>query len=278
MPFPWTNYSHLSVQSKFCCMFHLTPFNRYSCHFWLFTIVNLTVTWYLKSNVPIIWKCPSQWFVLISELLLQIVHGSVNSDNATLELNSLQPSIYHTDKFVVGNPEVVQSPVGMGIRCTAEDRVTFVYPLTEPMPCPFDLNQCPDGFTFTMWFRAEPSMSNLYKDYMSLGTAFKMYRPPDTRLDFSWTNDGYRWWNGIRVPEEEWVHVAIVWNFTHTVAYLNGENYRVLGRQTSSQSARVENEIRFSDDKPGNYSVGRIDFWSGRASPVFIWKLYQNGL
>ena len=120
MPFPWTNYSHLSIQSKFCCIFHPTPFNRYSCHFWLFTIVNLTVTWYLESNVPIIWKCPSQLFVLISELLLQIVHGSVNSDNATLELNSLQPSIYHTDKFVVGNPKVIQSPVGMGIRCTAD--------------------------------------------------------------------------------------------------------------------------------------------------------------
>ena len=210
-------------------------------------------------------------------MLLQILHINGTSDDTTLQHRGLQPSIPYSERVTIGNPRVVQSPVGYGMRFTAHDRVVFRYPVTDPIPCPFNITQCTEGLTLSLWLRGE-IMSNEYKTYINIGSAFYMYRVPmQNRMDFSWyTHKEYRWWNTIIFPENEWVHVALIWDMTHTVSYLNGEKYREVARQSSTLSAVIGHEVRLFDSRPGNYSVGGLHFWSGRASPVFIWRLYQG--
>ena len=211
---------------------------------------------------------------------MQILHTNDTSNNATLESHRLLPSIHYIEMEVSGHPRVVQSPVGPGIRCTADDHVVFRYPLSDPMPCPFDFTGCVEGLTLSLWFRGEQTTSTKYKSYIRIASVFNMYRAGlPNRLDFRWhTHKKYRWWNSVTFPENEWVHVALICNSTHTVSYVNGGKRREWPRMSSSKPVAIGHEIKLDDPKAGDYSVGRLDIWSGRASPVFIWRLYQESL
>ena len=218
----------------------------------------------------------------ISGLLLRLLDLNETSDDTILELRGSQPYLSDEERVIVGNPKVVQSPVGYGIRCTTTDHVIFRYPVTDPMPCPFNIAECQEGFTLSLWFRWEKTAYTGYNEYIRIGGAFSMNRLPlKPRIDFSWYAlmiKKYRWWNTITVPENEWVHVALIWNITHTVSYLNGEKSLEFPRRTTTISAAIGHEIRLVHVKPAIYSLSGLRFWSGRASPVFIWRLYQEGL
>ena len=219
-------------------------------------------------------------FCVFSGLLLQILHLNGTSYETTLESRGLHPYISHNERIIVGNPRVVQSPVGYGIRCTLNDYIIFRYPLTDPMPCPFNILECQEGITLSLWFRGEKIGSTGWRSYFRTGGDFTVYGiPREPRIDFNWyTHKGHRWWNGINFPWNEWAHLALIWNITHTVSYLNGEKYNERPRSPSTKSVVISNEIRLAGSNPANYSLSGLRFWSGRASPVLIWRLYQEGL
>ena len=113
-----------------------------------------------------------------------------------------------------------------------------------------------------------------------MGNVFYLYRPGMvSRLRFIWyTHKEYSWFNSMNIPVDEWVHIVLINNDSHIISYYNGGLRGVRARKTSGRSIVVTNEIKFLDPRPGNYSVGRLAFWSRRVSPVFVWRLYQEGL
>ena len=219
-------------------------------------------------------------FCVFSGLLLQILDLNGTSYETTLESRGLHPYISHNERIIVGNPRVVQSPVGYGIRCTVNDYIIFRYPLTDPMPCPFNILECLEGITLSLWFRGEKIGSTGWRSYFRTGGDFTVYGiPREPRIDFNWyTHKGHRWWNGINFPWNEWAHLALIWNITHTVSYLNGEKYKERLRSPSTKSVVISNEIRLAGSNPAHYSLSGLRFWSGRSSPVLIWRFYQEGL
>ena len=148
------------------------------------------------------------------------------------------------------------------------------------MPCPFNITECREGVTFSLWFRGEKTTSNMYKNYIMISNVFNMYRlPMQSIMDFAWySHKGEYCWNRVSFPDNQWVHVALIWDTTHTISYINGEKNMKKAMVSQSGSVVIGHEIRFVDPRPGNYSVSGLSFWSGRASPVFIWRLYQEGL
>ena len=113
-----------------------------------------------------------------------------------------------------------------------------------------------------------------------MGSVFYVYRPGmSSQLRFRWnTHKEYSWFNSIMIPVNEWVHIVMIRNDSHIISYYNGGFHRVRVRETSWRSVVMTNEIKFLDPRPGNYSVGRLAFWSKRVSPVFVWRLYEEGL
>ena len=203
------------------------------------------------------------------------------SDNTDFEFPRLEPLIHHDNIVTVGNPSIIMSPVEDGIRCTVDDQVVYTFPITYPIPCPFDITECQDGFTLSLWIRDESGPLADYRNYMKIGDSFSLYKPSHhPQLAVRWnTHRAYTWYNSVPLSEDVWVHLAVAWTDTDTTSYIDGEMYQIYPRQTSEESVVIGQEIQLSaDTNPGTFSIGKIEFWSGTASPSFIWWLYQEGL
>ena len=226
------------------------------------------------------WNVPQNHPYSFSDLRLQILHANGTHHNTTAEYSGLESSILHDEMVIFGNPMVVKSPVGTGIRCTAQDGVVIRYLLSDPLPCPFNITRCGVGLSFSMWFRGEKTTFTRYKNYIKMDNVFCVYRPGmSSQLRFRWnTHKEHSWYNSIMIPVNEWVHVVLIRNDSHTISYYNGGFRGARARETSGRSVVMTNEIKIADPRPGNYSVGRLAFWSRRVSPVFVWRLYQEGL
>ena len=85
----------------------------------------------------------------------------------------------------------------------------------------------------------------------------------------------------MAIPSGEWSLVAWVMNNTHNVRYINGVGNDPQLKTPVNLPATINNELYISDRNrfhSSNFSVGPIRIWAGRLSPVYMWRLFQEGL
>ena len=208
-----------------------------------------------------------------------------NLTDGTLSLNShgMEPLFNQAEVVITGTPSVVTSPVGKGIHFTDRDGVCYKFSVSEPWPCPFDINECTTGLVLSIWFRWEYVVSNYYRIYITLGGAFKVYRASTITSDvvsLRWYfNRKYSWFSSFRLVPGKWHLIMCMVNNTHSVSYLDGLKTKTLQKEVRNIGSVMTNDLHFNRNlDAGNFSVGQIQLWSGRRSPVFMWRLYQEGL
>ena len=63
------------------------------------------------------------------------------------------------------------------------------------------------------------------------------------------------------------------------MGYVNGLKTVQKLKETRNKPSDIKNEVYFNQNlNAGNFSVGPIQLWAGGKSPVFIWRLFQEGL
>ena len=199
--------------------------------------------------------------------------------NVTFGYRDHQPLLNRGDVTVTGNPKVVQGPFGNAISFTEFDMMLYRFDMTEPFPCPFNILRCQEGFTLNLWIQLKNATLDRHRSYLKLGNSIfikKFVVPYVVRLNMFAAHS--KWYNEVHVAEE-WVHIAVIWKLTESLSYMNGQKmYQYLPIDTA-RSEILSNELWFSSDSnPGKFSIGNVELWSGMKSPVFIWRLYQDGL
>ena len=197
--------------------------------------------------------------------------------------SDLRPFFDHVEIITTGDPRIVSSPVGTGIRFAAEDRVSYKFPVSEPWLCPFYINQCPAGITLSFWFQCDSVVSNYYKYYITLGNTLLLYkqRTNPSKVHLRWNVDNqFSWYSNVDIHPDQWHLITWIVNHTHNVVYKDGVKYRTRLKGPFDWSPeRKGNTLHMNEYlNNGNFSVGPMQFWSGRKSPVFMWRLFQEGL
>ena len=236
------------------------------------------------SKMSIYFKQISNEFIIcISGLLLYIPNSNLTVGSVDFNLTEPQPHFEQTEVTIQGNPEAVPSPVGNAIRFTDGDRVSYKLAISEPWPCPLNFSKCLTGVTLSFWFRWEFIVGDNYRHYITMGNTFRVYRRPritSTMISMRWKIDSeYSWWAGANVVPREWNLVTWMVNRTHNVVYLNGLKHKTRSIKSKVILGGINNELYFNRNlKVGNFSLGQMKLWYGQKSPVFIWRIYQEGL
>ena len=215
--------------------------------------------------------------------MLHIHDYNTTEENTNLKRNKLQPLFNYAEVDLTGNPTLVDSPVGNGIQFTNDDHIGYKFNVSEPWPCPFDINQCFAGFTMSVWFKWEYVVSSYYRYYITLGDTFKVYRASDTTqsvISLRWNVDGqFTWFCGSEGNPGKWNLITWKINHTQTVCYLNGLKDYEKVKEMRDYPSYISNEIHFNKNlNAGNFSVGPLQLWAGGKSPVFILRLFKEGL
>ena len=219
----------------------------------------------------------------LSDLLIHVPNSDITRGNLSVSALDLHPLIDQVEVDIVGNPAIVQSPTGNAIRFTGRDSVIYKFDVVTPWPCPFNVSQC-RSFTVSLWYWGGENILTDFQYFLKMGNTWTIYRRPgQRRLSIRWeTYAEFTWYNTFaNVPQEEWVHLSVIWDKFQTVAYLNGRKKRIYPRKVDNggRSIVMARELLLSgDDQTGNVSMGTIQIWSGKKSPVFLWRLYQEGL
>ena len=214
--------------------------------------------------------------------MLHLANSNTTEGNISYT-SGCTPHLDHVEVMVIGNPRIVPSPVGNGIHFTDSDYVGYKILVSEPWPCPFDINQCQKGVTLSFWFRWEYVVSTYYRKYITLGNTFQVYRASgitNTMVSLRWNVDRkFSWYFSANPIPGEWNLVMWKVNDTHSVGYLNGLKRYTRLKETRSNPSDIVNELHINPHlNAGNFSVGQMQLWFGGKSPVFMWRLYQEGL
>ena len=215
---------------------------------------------------------------------MHIPNSNLTAGKVNLSPTGLQAIYNEAEVVITGNPTIVASPVGNATRLTPADRVQYLFPASAPWPCPFDINKCPSGITMSLWFRWEYfAIVPRHRWFISLGSSMYLYRPNkvySNLLSLRWVVDTRTLlYGGFHVTPGEWTHMLWVVNTTHYAFYING--LKVITRTAlSKRFARgLGRKLSLNEALDmGTFSVGQINLWAGRRSPVFMWRLYQDGL
>ena len=128
------------------------------------------------------------------------------------------------------------------------------------------------------WIHMKNATMGMYRNYLKMGTSIivKKYVIPHL-VRFNMFADNYKWYNKADVAGE-WVNIAVIWKLTESLTYVNGQKMSKMARHNSGVSGTMSKELQFSDSNPGEFSIGNVQLWSGVKPPVFIWRLYLEGL
>ena len=215
---------------------------------------------------------------------MHIPNSNITEGKVKLSTTHLQSFYNEADVFITGNPTAVTSPIGNGTRLTPNDRVRYMFPVSAPWPCPFDINQCPNGVTLSIWFRWEYFVIILQqRRFVSLGNCMYLYRPNkvnNSLLSLRWVvNTRKLLYSGFSVTPGKWTHILWVVNTTHAVWYMNGLKGNIKAVLNKQLPRGLGRKLSFNEALDmGTFSIGALNMWAGRRSPVFMWRLYQEGL
>ena len=203
----------------------------------------------------------------------------------TRNISYLQPLFNEAEVITIGRTKVIDAPVGIGIRYTKRARTVYKFPVVEPWPCPFDISQCSSGLTLSLWFNWDYVVSSYYRYYINLGAGLSVYKASaQTKVVISlrWVSRHKEsWYYGSEGAAGKWNLITWKLNNTHTVGYLNGfKKFEKTKRRLKRIPAGViDNELHFNSRRnAGKFSVGPMHVWAGSKSPVYTWRMYQDGL
>ena len=202
----------------------------------------------------------------------------------TLNTADPRPLYNQAEINITGNPTTTICPVGNGIQFADEDHVVYKFPVSEPWPCPFDINNCSTGFTLSFWFKWDYIVRSYFRFYISLGDTFSLYRARAVTasvVSLKWKADGkFAWFYAARCYPNRWNLITWKVNHTHSVGYRNGlKIVERLKNPPKVLTSGITSELHLNKNlNAGNFSVGPMQLWAGGKSPVFIWRLFQEGL
>ena len=261
----WGGVGGMEILSTFVPYHSLIYLQLNRAHHWLLSSYQL-----LHISVQ---SCPS-----ITGLLISVPVTNKSEANITFGNHETQPLFNKGDVVVTGSPRVVQGPFGNAVSCTKLDRVVYRFDVVEPFPCPFDILQCRSGFTMSFLIHLKNATMGNYRNYLKMGNSIIVKKNVIPHLvRFNMLADNYKWYNEV-IVSGEWDHIAVIWKPTGSLSYVNGQKISKHARHYSGVSASVSKELQFSDSNPGEFSIGKVQLWSGVKPPVFIWRLYQEGL
>ena len=218
-----------------------------------------------------------------SDLLLRLPNSNLTEGNLSLSTPEFQPLYDQAEVSITGNPATVSSPVGNGILVTNENRIVYKVNVAQPWPCPFDFYQCTAGVTVGIWFWWDSMILRHKKknDILSLGSVFRFYKG-HKNIDFIMrsNNNTGSWFGMPKLAPGKWNLIMWMMNDTHFVYYVNGfkQKTKAIGPDRGIDT-KATNEWRINQDlNAGNFSLGPVQVWSGRKSPVLMWRLFQQGL
>ena len=222
--------------------------------------------------------------IFVADLLMFIPNTKPTDGNVILNPTEVKSFYQQAEVVITGNPTTVASPVGNATRLTPADRVLYMFPVSAPWPCPFDINQCPSGITMSLWFRWEYFVIiPQHRRFISLGSCMYLYRPNkvyNNLLSLRWVVDASNMlFGGFQVTPGEWTHISWVVNDTHSVGYTNGSKGNTKSKFKKRLPRGLGRKLSLNEALDvGTFSVGPIHLWGGRKSPVFMWRLYQEGM
>ena len=195
----------------------------------------------------------------------------------------IQPFFKQTEMTVIGNPIIVTSPIGSGIHIVDNGKIIYKFFVSVPWPCPFDISRCPNGFTLSFWYRWEYVVSNYYSHYVTLGNTFTVNRPPNEPNDvmqMRWNVDRkFSWFTGLPVITGKWNLMMWMVNRTHNIGYVNVIKFETRLKEERRRLVNISDELHINTNRnAGSFTVGQMRFWAGHKSPVFMWRLFQEGL
>ena len=167
---------------------------------------------------------------------------------------------------------------------TNDDQIIYKVNVTQPWPCPFDFDQCPAGVTVGFWFKWDSiTLHKSKKRYiMSLGKVFRFSKTSkDIKFIMRSYSDTSTWFDTNEYPPGKWNLIMRMINDTHHVHYVNGFKQKTKKKGMNGQNVdpKATNEWEINENfDAGNFSMGPIMVWSGRKSPVLMWRLFQQGL
>ena len=215
---------------------------------------------------------------------MHIPNSNLTEGKVTLNTKELHSFYDEAEVIIAGNPKAVTSPVRNGTRLTPADRVRYMFPVSAPWPCPFDTNQCPNGLTLSIWFRWEYFVIiPRQRRFFSLGNSMYLYRPNkvnNSLLSLKWVvNTRKLLYSGLSVTPGQWTHILWVVNTTHAVWYRDGLKGNIKAVLNKALPRGLGRKLSFNEALDmGTFSVGAVNMWAGRRSPVFMWRLCQEGL
>ena len=91
--------------------------------------------------------------------------------------------------------------------------------------------------------------------------------------------DKFSWYYGPKFNPDKWNLITWKVNNTHSVGYVNGLKTFQKLKVTGNMPSEIKNEVYFNPNlDAGNFSVGPLQLWASGKSPVFIWRLFPEGL
>ena len=230
-----------------------------------------------------IWMRLCENIILLLDLLLHITYSNLTEGNETPPIPDLRPLFEETGVILTGDPTTIACPVGKGIRLTNNDHTIYKFSVSNPWPCPFNINQCLNGFTLSFWFQWHYYIISNTVYYITLGTTFRVYRPSTAEwnlISLRWNvARKFSWFCGLFIDPNEWTLITWKVNNTDSVCYVNGLKYFEKSKERRNFRSGIINKLHFNENRDaGNFSVGPIQMWAGGKSPVFIWSMFQLGL
>ena len=181
-------------------------------------------------------------FISFSDLLLHVYHSNLTGGNIASNITDLKPLFDQVEVTLSGQPASIACPVGNGIHFTSADHFVCKFLVSEPWPCPFNINQCPSGFTLSFWFKWDFIAVTYEIYYISMGNAFSVYKPGGTGncISLRWNVAVHTsWYHCSKGNPCEWNLITWKANHTHSVGYLDG-------LKTSEQMKKTDKN--FSND------------------------------
>ena len=167
---------------------------------------------------------------------------------------------------------------------TNNDQIIYKVNVTQPWPCPLDFYQCPAGVTVGFWFYWDSiTLHETNKRFIiSMG---KVFRFSKSSKDITFIMRSYSitgtWFVTTKLRPGKWNLLMWMINDTHHVHYVNGfkQKTKTKGQNPQNIDPKATNEWEINENfDAGNFYLGPILVWSGRKSPVLMWRLFQQGL
>ena len=216
-----------------------------------------------------------------SDLLLHLPTSILTEGNISLSTPEYQPLYDQAEVIITGNPTTVRSPVGNVIFFTSEIQLVYKVNVAQPWPCPFDFHQCSTGVTIGFWFWWNSIDMSKKRYVISLSRVFHFFKDKKGIHAFNIraNDDTGTWYGATILAPGKWSYVMWMINGTNYVRYVNGSKGKTGPKGPNTVAMQYDNRWKINPGlETGNFSLGPIQVWSGRKSPVFMWRLFQDGL